>query len=81
MRVSDFLEIGSLMCKDALSRDESCGCHFREEHQTDEGEVVRNDEDFAHVAAWEWQGEGEEHVRGVEPLDFEELQPATRSYK
>ena len=80
MRVSDFLK-SDHSCKDALSRDESCGCHFREEHQTDEGEVVRNDEDFAHVAAWEWQGEGEEHVRGVEPLDFEELQPATRSYK
>ena len=81
MRVSDFLEIGSLMCQDALTRDESCGCHFREEHQTEEGEVVRNDEDFGHVAAWEWQGEGEIQKRSEEKLLFETIQPATRSYK
>ena len=81
MRVSDFLEIGTLMCQDALTRDESCGCHFREEHQTEDGEVVRNDDDFGHVAAWEWQGEGTDHVRGIEPLAFDELKPATRSYK
>ena len=81
MRVADFLEIGSLMCHDALSRDESCGCHFREEHQTEDGEVVRNDDEYGHVAAWEWQGEDSEHLRATEPLAFEELKPATRSYK
>ena len=81
MRVADFLEIGNLMCQDALSRDESCGCHFREEHQTEDGEVVRNDEDFSHVASWEWQGEDQPHNRGREELVFETIQPATRSYK
>ena len=81
MRVSDFLEIGELMCQDALSRDESCGCHFREEHQNEEGEVLRDDKDFAHVAAWEWQGEDKRQVRHEEALEFDAIQPATRSYK
>jgi succinate dehydrogenase / fumarate reductase flavoprotein subunit len=81
MRVADFLEIGELMCQDALTRDESCGCHFREEHQSEEGEVLRNDKDFAHVAAWEWQGEDKTQVRHEETLEFEAIQPATRSYK
>ena len=81
MRVADFLEIGSLMCKDALTRDESCGCHFRQEHQTEDGEVVRNDDDFGHVAVWEWQGEENDHNRHQEELQYETIQPATRSYK
>ena len=81
MRVADFLEVGRLMCRDALERDESCGCHFREEHQTEEGEVKRNDEDFAHAAVWEWAGEGTEHRRNTEKIHFEHIQPATRSYK
>ena len=58
-RVADFLEFAELMCRDALERSESCGGHFREESQTDEGEAQRDDENFTHVAAWEYQGEGE----------------------
>jgi succinate dehydrogenase / fumarate reductase flavoprotein subunit len=81
MRVADFLEVGRLMCRDALERDESCGCHFREEHQTTEGEVKRNDTDFAHTAVWEWAGEGTAHRRNTEKIHFEHIQPATRSYK
>ena len=81
MRVADFLEIGSLMCRDALTRDESCGCHFREEHQSEDGEVLRNDDDFSHVAAWEWQDEDNEQIRHQEKLHYEAIQPATRSYK
>ncbi len=81
MRVADFLELGSLMCRDALARDESCGCHFREEHQSEEGEVLRNDEAFSHVAAWEWNGEGQPQTRHQEQLVYEAMQPATRSYK
>ncbi len=80
-RVADFLELGELMCRDALVRDESCGGHFREEHQTPDGEAVRNDEKFCHVAAWEWTGEGKEPVRHEEALEFEFVHLATRSYK
>jgi succinate dehydrogenase / fumarate reductase flavoprotein subunit len=80
-RVSDFLELGELMCRDALERDESCGCHFREEHQTSDGECERKDKEFSHVSAWEYQGEGKAEVRHAEPLSFEEVQLATRSYK
>lgn len=80
-RVGDFLEFGELMCRDALSREESCGGHFREEHQTEEGEAKRNDEDFAHAAVWEHQGESAEPNRHVEPLIFENVKLATRSYK
>jgi succinate dehydrogenase / fumarate reductase flavoprotein subunit len=84
-RVADFMELGELMCRDALERDESCGCHFREEHQQD-GECVRDDEKFAHVAAWEWKGKSVDategnHVRHTEKLDFEYVHLATRSYK
>jgi succinate dehydrogenase / fumarate reductase flavoprotein subunit len=79
-RVADFLELGELMCRDALAREESCGCHFREEYQA-EGECVRNDEQFAHVAAWEFRGDGQAPVRHVEPLTYEFLKLATRSYK
>jgi succinate dehydrogenase / fumarate reductase flavoprotein subunit len=80
-RVADFLEIGELMCLDALEREESCGAHFREEYQTEEGEALRNDDDYSHVAAWEYGGEGEPPIRNVELLDFEYVELATRSYK
>jgi succinate dehydrogenase / fumarate reductase flavoprotein subunit len=80
-RVADFLEFAELMCRDALEREESCGGHFREEHQTPEGEARRDDERFCHVAAWEWKGEGQAPVRHVEPLSFDYVKPAQRSYK
>jgi len=80
-RVADFLELGELMCLDALEREESCGGHFREEHQTPDGEAVRDDARFCHVAAWEWKGEGQKPERHVEPLVFENVPLQTRSYK
>jgi succinate dehydrogenase / fumarate reductase flavoprotein subunit len=80
-RVDDFFQMAELMCRDALTREESCGGHFREEYQTEEGEALRNDEEFAHVAAWEWKGPGTEPARHVEPLEFEAVKLATRSYK
>ena len=80
-RVADFLELGELMCLDALAREESCGGHFREEYQTPDGEAVRNDEKFCHVAAWEYTGEGKAPVRHVEQLEFQDVHLATRSYK
>lgn len=80
-RVADFLEFGELMCRDALLRDESCGCHFREESQTPENEALRNDEDFAHVAVFEYAGEGKEPELTKEPLEFKALPLATRNYK
>ncbi len=80
-RVADFLELGELMCRDALEREESCGGHFREEHQTEDGEALRDDARFCHVAAWEFQGEQRPPRRHVEPLSFEYLPLSTRSYK
>jgi succinate dehydrogenase / fumarate reductase flavoprotein subunit len=80
-RVADFLEFGELMCRDALARDESCGGHFREEHQTADGEAVRDDANFADVFAWEFQGDGTEPKLHAEPLIFESVHLATRSYK
>ncbi len=80
-RVADFLELGELMCLDALEREESCGGHFREEHQTEDGEAKRDDERFCHVAVWEYAGEGRPPVRNVEPLHFEFVHLAQRSYK
>jgi succinate dehydrogenase / fumarate reductase flavoprotein subunit len=80
-RVADFLELGELMCLDALERDESCGCHFRTEHQLADGEARRNDQDFCHVAAWEYTGDGKKPNRLVEPLTYENLELAVRSYK
>jgi succinate dehydrogenase / fumarate reductase, flavoprotein subunit len=80
-RVADFLELGELMCRDALEREESCGGHFREEYQTPDGEALRNDEKFCHVAAWEYAGEGNTPVRHVEPLRFENVPLQQRSYK
>jgi len=80
-RVADFMELGELMCRDALVREESCGGHFRSEYQTPDGEALRNDEAFAHVAAWQYNGEGETPSRLVEPLTFESVQLSQRSYK
>jgi len=80
-RVDDFFELGMLMCKDALNREESCGGHFREEYQTDEGEAVRNDDDFAYVSAWEWTGDPAAPVEHKEPLEYEVVEFQTRSYK
>ena len=80
-RVADFLDLGELMCQDALEREESCGGHFREEYQTTDGEAVRDDERFCHVAAWEYAGEGKRPIRNVEPLTFESVHLQTRSYK
>ena len=80
-RVADFLELGELMCLDALEREESCGAHFREEHQTEDGEALRNDAQYAHVAAWEYAGDGQKPIRNVEQLEFEYVPLQTRSYK
>lgn len=80
-RVADYLEFAELLARDALERRESCGGHFREEYQTPENEALRDDEHFAHVAAWEYTGDSRPPVRHVEPLVFEYAQPAQRSYK
>ncbi len=80
-RVADFLEFGELMCLDALTRDESCGGHFRTEHQTPEGEALRNDEQFSFVSAWKYEGEGNTSTLVKEPLVYEQVKPSTRSYK
>ncbi len=79
-RVADFLELGELMCRDALERRESCGGHFREEYQED-GEAKRDDQNFSHVAAWEWNGSERPQTRHIEELQFENVKLATRSYK
>jgi len=79
-RVADFLELGELMCLDALNRRESCGGHFREESQTEEGEALRDDNNFAYVAAWEYKGDSSYELH-KEPLIFEEAKPTQRSYK
>ncbi|MCO5316243.1 MAG: fumarate reductase/succinate dehydrogenase flavoprotein subunit [Solirubrobacterales bacterium] len=80
-RVSDFLELAELMCHDALRRDESCGCHFREEHETEDGEALRNDEDFAVATAWQYGEDGSDPIPHDEQLTFENIKLATRSYK
>jgi len=81
LRVADFLEFAEVLLWDALERDESCGAHFRIEHQYPDGEAMRNDEKFAHVAAWEYTGIGNKPIRNVEPLEFENVKLAVRSYK
>lgn len=81
MRVADFLELGELFAKDALHRNESCGGHFREEYQTEEGEALRDDENFRYVAAWEYKGEPKEAVLHKEELVYENIELKTRSYK
>jgi succinate dehydrogenase / fumarate reductase, flavoprotein subunit len=80
-RVADFLEFGELMCLDALEREESCGAHFRVEYQTKDGEAVRDDAEFSHVAAWQYTGADSKPVRNVEPLVFENVKLAKRSNK
>jgi succinate dehydrogenase flavoprotein subunit len=80
-RVADFFELGELMVRDALHREESCGGHFREEHQTAEGEALRDDEHFAYVGAWEWTGKGSEPALHREPLEFDYVKLTQRSYK
>jgi succinate dehydrogenase / fumarate reductase flavoprotein subunit len=80
-RVEDFFELAQVMCLDALNREESCGGHFREEHQTEEGEAMRDDENFTNVSAWEWTGDPTSPELTVEDLEFENVALTTRSYK
>ena len=80
-RLADFLEFAEVMAEDALNREESCGGHFRTEHQTDEGEAMRDDENFSYVAAWEFKGAGVKPELHKEPLKFERVKLAVRSYK
>lgn len=80
LRLDDFLDLADLMCLDASTREESCGGHFREEYQTEEGEAKRNDEDFTHASAWEYSASGES-IEHKEKLDFEFVTPSQRSYK
>jgi succinate dehydrogenase / fumarate reductase flavoprotein subunit len=80
-RLADFFEFAEILAKDALNREESCGGHFRTEHQTDDGEATRNDEDFCYVAAWEFKGAGVEPELHKEPLKFDNVKLAVRSYK
>ena len=80
-RVADFLELGELICRDALERRESCGGHFREEFQTPDGEAQRDDESFCHVAAWEYAGPERPPILHKESLDFENVHLSQRSYK
>lgn len=79
-RVADFIELGELMCLDALNRNESCGGHFREEYQTEEGEAQRDDENYKYVAAWEYLGESKWELN-KEELVYENIKIAQRSYK
>ena len=79
--VADFIDLGELMCRDALTREESCGGHFREEYQYPDGECKRDDEKFGHVAAWEYQGPGQTPLRNIEPLNYEFTKMSVRSYK
>jgi succinate dehydrogenase / fumarate reductase, flavoprotein subunit len=80
-RVADFFELAELMCRDALHREESCGGHFREEHQTEDGEAKRDDANFSYVAAWAFRGDDEEPMLHKEPLEFRYVEPTQRSYK
>jgi succinate dehydrogenase / fumarate reductase flavoprotein subunit len=80
-RVADFLELGELFAKDALERNESCGGHFREEYQTEEGEALRDDKNFSFVSAWEYKGDPRDAVLHKEDLAFENVELKTRSYK
>ncbi|MFO7745462.1 MAG: fumarate reductase/succinate dehydrogenase flavoprotein subunit [Psychroflexus sp.] len=80
-RVSDYMELSELMCIDALNRNESCGAHFREEFQTEDGEAKRDDKNYAYSAAWEWNGDASSPILNKEPLEFENVKPTQRSYK
>ena len=79
-RVADFIELGELMCIDALNRNESCGGHFREEYQTPDGEALRDDENFMYVADWEFKGDSNWELH-KEPLQYEVIKPTQRNYK
>ncbi|MBP3550746.1 MAG: fumarate reductase/succinate dehydrogenase flavoprotein subunit, partial [Alistipes sp.] len=81
LRLVDFLELGELMARDALNREESCGGHFRSEHQTEEGEALRHDDKFAYASVWEYKGENEVPELTKEPLDYEFTHRAQRNYK
>ena len=81
LRLADFIEIGELMAHDALDREESCGGHFRLEHQTEEGEALRHDDRFSYVSCWEYQGEEKAPVMYKEPLDYEFIVRQQRNYK
>lgn len=81
LRVADFIEIGELMARDAILREESCGGHFREEYQTEEGETLRNDEEFAFASCWKYNGEGEEPSLFKEMLTYEFVERDQRNYK
>ena len=80
-RVADYFELAELLITDALNRKESCGAHFREEYQTSDGEALRNDKEYAYVAAWEFTGEGKPHILHKEELKFAEVEMKVRSYK
>jgi succinate dehydrogenase / fumarate reductase flavoprotein subunit len=80
-RVADFIEFGELMCRDALMREESCGGHFRVEHQTEDGEALRDDENFAFAGVWEYKGDDVDPQLHKESLIYENVKLATRSYK
>jgi succinate dehydrogenase flavoprotein subunit len=80
-RVADYMEFAELLCLDALTRRESCGGHFRTEFQTDDGEALRDDQNFAFVSAWEFQGDGKPPTLHKEPLVYEEMKMSQRSYK
>jgi succinate dehydrogenase / fumarate reductase flavoprotein subunit len=80
-RVEDFFELAQAMCLDALDREESCGGHFRDEYQSADGEAQRDDENFAHVSAWQWTGDAAHPELNIEPLEFENVALTTRSYK
>ncbi len=80
-RLADFLEFAEVMARDALEREESCGGHFREEHQTEEGEAMRDDDNFSHASVWEWKGENQAAELHKETLEFEHCKPTQRSYK
>ena len=80
-RVADFMEFAEIMVQDALAREESCGCHLREESQTDESEALRDDVNYSHVSVFEYKGEGNEAALHKEPLTFENVTPSQRSYK
>ena len=79
-RVADFIELGELMCMDALDRNESCGGHFREEYQTEDGEALRDDDKYMYVSAWEYKGDSQFELH-KESLDYEVVHPSQRSYK
>ena len=81
LRLIDFMEVGELMALDALDREESCGGHFREEHQTEEGEALRHDDKFSYVSCWKYEGEGKQPEMLKEMLNYEYTQVQTRNYK